>query len=63
MPRFDIQLAIHIHECRHQMGMIRDIKSTQRSRILIRKSSNIKTANVGEGGSAPDVCSTESSRS
>lgn len=47
MPRFDIQLVIHIHECRHQMGMIREIKSTQRSRILIRKSSNIKT-----GGSA-----------
>lgn len=26
MPRFDIQLAIHIHERRHQMGMIREIK-------------------------------------
>lgn len=52
MPRFDIQLAIHIHERRHQMGMIREIKSTQRSRILIRKSSNIKTAHSGEGGTA-----------
>lgn len=52
MPRFDIQLAIHIHERRHQMGMIREIKSTQRSRILIRKSSNIKTAHTGEGGTA-----------
>lgn len=52
MPRFDIQFAIHIHERRHQMGMIREIKSTQRSRILIRKSSNIKTAHTGEGGTA-----------
>lgn len=57
--RFDIQFAIHIHERRHQMGMIREIKSTQRSRILIRKSSNMKAAHTGEGVAAR-TCASQS---